>query len=496
VLFLTIYTYGIRHLDSFLVRRFEIRAGVVEAILILGMFAIAGPLVRVIDKVASGLFAREIEMYRDVAKMVSAPTPAGRVDSSITRTGGPASSPGLAAASVGQASIVQSATTDENSSIGASGELARLMSYTEEAIRRGLRLAAVKILLIDTLPAGSPERRLAEQIESDHLDVHDAGGDIAGMNCPTVYGLRHDGKLIAMMLVASAATLPPEKRSVLEVLSSQVALHIESCLLLEDKIRLERKLAARDRLASLGQMAATVAHEVKNPLSSIKSIAQVMREDDNLEEYRIDLDLIVGEMDRLSATVSQLLTFSRPNCIPDGAGQLFSLASVLTETVSLFGRDAHEKRQRFEVNTGEEILLPGWMDAPLREVLGNLVLNAMQAAPQDGKIEIKATVEGAGDRLDQPGHSDSPSDIVAPDARLLRLSITDDGPGVSADTQRVMFDPFFTTKPRGAGLGLAIVQRRLSELGGSIEIVSPVTDGRGSAFIMVLPISRADAIIS
>src|SRR5262249_60698072 len=125
----------------------------------------------------------------------------------------------------------------------------------------------------------------------DAQEVMALGGNVA-------YGLKREGKLLGLMVVgADPNSLLSDKRAVLEVLSGQVAGAIESAILIEEKLRLERELARRERLAALGQMAATVAHEVKNPLSSIKSIAQVMREDGSLAGgYAQDLDLIIGEI--------------------------------------------------------------------------------------------------------------------------------------------------------------------------------------------------------
>ena len=101
-------------------------------------------------------------------------------------------------------------------------------------------------------------------------------------------------------------------RAVLEVLAGQIAVALDDWRLVEENVRLERKLAEGERLAALGQMAATVAHEVKNPLSAIKSIAQVMSEDEALKtQHARDLSLIVGETDRLNNTVTQLLSFAR-----------------------------------------------------------------------------------------------------------------------------------------------------------------------------------------
>ena len=124
------------------------------------------------------------------------------------------------------------------------------------------------------------------------------------------------------------------------MLASQVAVEVESCRLIEEKVRLERELVNREHLASLGQMAAQVAHEVKNPLSAIKSIAQVMREEQALVGYEQDLSLIVSEIDRLNRTVSQLLAFSRPSHADTRAVQL---SDLIAATVTLAGGEAKER---------------------------------------------------------------------------------------------------------------------------------------------------------
>src|SRR5215210_7025525 len=113
------------------------------------------------------------------------------------------------------------------------------------------------------------------------------------------YALTREGQAVGLMLVdAARAALTIEVRAVLAVLAGQVAIAVEDARLVEENVLLERKLAQGERLAALGQMAAAVAHEVKNPLSAIKSIAQVMREDEQvMGEYGRDLELIVGETD-------------------------------------------------------------------------------------------------------------------------------------------------------------------------------------------------------
>ncbi len=236
--------------------------------------------------------------------------------------------------------------------------------------------------------------------------------------------------------------------------------------MLEEKVELERELAESERLASLGQMAATVAHEVKNPLSAIKSIAQVMREDETVAaEYGRDLDLITGEVDRLNRSVSQLLSFSRPSAIAATP----ALLSEATEAVfTLAGNEAAERGVRLTQELQTNPRLDGATVAALKEILLNLVLNGIQAMRQAGAVTI------ASQKLD---------DVH------WQLSVNDEGDGIAPEQQSKIFEPFFTTKQRGTGLGLAIVARRVLELGGSIQCQSPLIAGRGTRFVVTLPVT-------
>jgi two-component system sensor histidine kinase HydH len=305
--------------------------------------------------------------------------------------------------------------------------------------------------------------------EVDQIEMDE---DMAELDATIAYALRREGRLIGLMIVtAEPHTLTGEKRAILEVLAGQVAVEVESCRLVEEKVRLERELAHRERLATLGQMAATVAHEVKNPLSSIKSIAQVMREESALADYDRDLGLIVSEIDRLNRTVSQLLAFSRPS---NAEQRPVALTQMLESTVSLLGNEARERGVTVNARAEREATLSGAQAAAVREALSNLVLNAIQAASAGGEVTVEATIGAQG------AHE-----------RGLILSVTDTGPGIPDKDQGRVFEPFYTTKSRGTGLGLAIVQRRVVELGGAIELTSPVVDGRGTRFRLIVPLGAS-----
>src|SRR5207247_8194155 len=194
------------------------------------------------------------------------------------------------------------------------------------------------------------------------------------------YALRREDRNEGLMLVEAATNaLTNDVRAVLEVLAGQVAIAVEDCRLANANVQLERRLADGERLAALGQMAATVAHEVKNPLSAIKSIAQVMREDEGLKtQHARDLSLIVGETDRLNKSVTHLLSFAskRPPAAPP------SRADELLRSVSnLFRADAEERKITLQCRANTNADLDGVQSAAVRDALSNRPCNRLQCTP-------------------------------------------------------------------------------------------------------------------
>ena len=431
VVFIVIYVYGIRRLGEYLVAAYDMPAALIEAILVLGIFALAGPFVRFMDRTVQNLFKQEIGLYRDVVRQV----------------------------------------TKGAEGFGSMGALLR---YTEETIRRGLELSDVRILVLDDSLKDETAQRLAQKFVKWQVNVLEKDDDVTAMKATAVYALRREESLIALMAIsAEPQTLTSEKRAVLDVITGQVAIEIESLHLIEEKLRLERELAIQERLATLGQMATTIAHEVKNPLSSIKAIAQVMREEEELKNYDRDLEIIVNEVDRLSRTVSQLLSFARPG---SSQAQPVFLTELINATLALFSKEAQERSVTLTSHIERDFELPGTVAASLRETLSNLVLNAVQASDNGGDVTVDARVE-----------TDAKSNGSRQRAYLL-LSVTDAGPGIAIEEQQRVFEPFYTTKSRGTGLGLAIVQRRIAELGGAVELLSPVQQSRGTRFRLLVPL--------
>ena len=232
--------------------------------------------------------------------------------------------------------------------------------------------------------------------------------------------------------------------------------------------KLYDKMRERDRLAALGEMAAGLAHEIRNPLGAIKGAAQFLDPRQLPNEEGEFVEVIVEEVNRLNGVVSAFLDYSRPLKQTFGPTDL---GEVVSRTLKLIGNDVPK-----HVTIKEELTegLPR-VDADaeqLKQVLINLVQNAVQAlGDREGSITVRAN------------RPERFSDFRSPEQ--VEIQVEDDGPGIPADQQLNIFVPFFTTKQKGTGLGLAISQRIVKNHGGTISVQS--RQGEGTTFTIRLP---------
>jgi signal transduction histidine kinase len=438
---LTIYLYGIRTIGDWLTAQYGVRAGVVEALLILALALAAAPLRKWLEQRFHKLFEREAALYRQIVSRISAHA-------------------------------------------GQYKQLPELLEFVERETTAALGFRRVKIVLSNgsgfqamsnggdnraadeqDVKLSKPQRTIEPWVEQtlvlssrNSWSPIEGNAEIEAHGFTIAYPLRRDERVSGALLVdTSASMLTDDTRSILNVLADQVAIAIEDCRLVETNVRLERTLAERERLATLGQMAATVAHEIKNPLSAIKSIVQVMAEDQQVSrEYARDLSLIVGETDRLGQSVTQLLSFARreaPAELPLPAHQLIESVVRLFEVVA--EKEGIKINSRIETNRE----LGGAAVSAVRVALSNLLLNALQATPAGGEVVIT-------DKLEDD---------------VLVIRVKDGGPGVSEELRQRIWEPFFTTRQRGTGLGLAIVRKRMQEAGGTARLAASV-NGEGATF--------------
>lgn len=256
---------------------------------------------------------------------------------------------------------------------------------------------------------------------------------------------------------------PPNEEDLhaLSLLVEQFGVTLQNSQLQAMQLAAEHRTLHQEKLSALGLLASSLAHEIKNPLSSIKTITQVLAEDLGPDSpHAEDLRMIAGEIDRLADSTSELLDAARP---PKANQTQLLLTDLLSPTLRLLKLMAREHQVTLEVRLPDEPELVACDQVSLREIVFNLISNGVQAAGSDGSVVFECRSE----------------------RDLLVMEIIDTGPGISAELQNRLFEPFFTTKPTGTGLGLFVVARRVRELGGDIQCHSQA--GQATRFQVRLP---------
>jgi signal transduction histidine kinase len=230
-------------------------------------------------------------------------------------------------------------------------------------------------------------------------------------------------------------------------------------------------LAERERLALVGQMAASISHNLKNPLGSIKTILQVQMENADLPaSLRGESQMILGEINRLSAKLNQLLQFSRPGVRPSKKGDHCDIVSVAVSVAEVLCHEADSNGISLELAEHACACEVAASAEATNDILSNVILNAIEAVGHAGRVSISFHRQ----------------------RQTCTVSVEDDGPGITPELREKILQPFFTTKPRGTGLGLPIVTRRLEEIGGTLQIDSPLREQRGSRFRVTLPVATKE----
>jgi len=256
--------------------------------------------------------------------------------------------------------------------------------------------------------------------------------------------------------------LGEEELNAIRLLVEQFGVTLRNRELWQRTLVAERRALEQERLSTLGLLASCLAHEVKNPLSSIKTIATVMVEQlGGDSQHAKDLNLILGEVNRLDRSTNELLGFARPS----GRDQRCHCPKTAVQVTVQFLTHAARRHSVQIETTFETGLRPLAADEnAVREILFNLLGNSIDAAGEGGRVHV--------------GCHEEKEHFVA--------TFTDDGPGISSEVQDKLFEPFATTKPGGTGLGLYIVSRRVRELGGEISCSTDTNEG--TTYTVKLPV--------
>jgi signal transduction histidine kinase len=234
----------------------------------------------------------------------------------------------------------------------------------------------------------------------------------------------------------------------------------------------QEQLIRSEKMAALGQLSAGVAHEIRNPLTSIKIFIQSLEKEIDLDEsQQEDFRIIKKEIDRLNEIVVRFLNFARPE---DPQFQPVNLSALVLDTLNLLAAKIRNHGIRQDVSFPADLPRVKGDPRQLDQVLLNLLLNAIEAMPKGGMLKVRSTVK-----------------VISETQELrLQLIVQDTGPGIAEPEKSYLFDPFFTTKEGGTGLGLSIAYAIVQKHSGQIEVESEV--GNGTSFILSLPLAEEE----
>lgn len=232
---------------------------------------------------------------------------------------------------------------------------------------------------------------------------------------------------------------------------------------LKQQILLQRELRRSEKMNVISQLAASVAHEVRNPLTTVNGFLQLIIRDDNItDKQRNYIDITLSELNRAQSIINDYLSLAKPN---NSNTQLVNISEELSKTVELM--TSYTNIQSIEVETfiEDSLYINGNKDE-IKQVLINIIKNAIEAIGNEGLLQINAFAK------DQ--------DII--------VKITDNGPGMTKEQLSKIGTPFYSTKDKGTGVGLTICFQIIEQLKGSIDVESTV--GKGTSFIIKLPTSQ------
>ena len=278
-----------------------------------------------------------------------------------------------------------------------------------------------------------------------------------------------DDRLLAFLVLGAKCSGEPyttDDIAIFSGLANQAALAIENAMVFEELRANEAYMVQSEKLASIGQLASGMAHEIHNPLTIISGEAQLYLERFRNQDSKVDqlLQSIIEECKRAADITRRILRFAKPAPAEVAA---VDLKAVVEESLTLASYQVRLERVERVLNVPDGLPKVQSNQNQLQEVLLNLILNACQAmGEKGGRLVVSAKANGS----------------------AVTLTVEDTGPGIPMNIQRRVFDPFYTTKPTGTGLGLFVTQRIIKSHGGSIELESE--EGRGTRFTIQLPVWR------
>jgi signal transduction histidine kinase len=360
--------------------------------------------------------------------------------------------------------------------LAATTDAKRVYAWTP-APQEGYQLSAA---VLDESPASSPSREDAEAIAllesaSKAVDLGKQDPDSALYSfcqrhqVSAAAALRsHDGRPLALFLLGGpadpAGAVRPRTLAELEGALLRIRAPASAAVAVRRMSRLDDEVRHMNRLATLGDLVAEVVHEVRNPLVSMKTFLQLLPENLDNPEFHGDFREVVSEeLRRMERLIDTVLKQSRPVVSDQEVGS--DPVEILDSTRRLLEQRAIDRGVTLVSQTGSRVQRAAIQEDALRQVVLNLVLNALEATPAEGKVVLECSVEAP---RDDPAADGGAANGGA--ASWVLIAVEDDGPGIPAEHRSRLFEPFSSSRgDRPGGLGLAITHRIIEEVGGSVR---------------------------
>jgi two-component system sensor histidine kinase PilS (NtrC family) len=304
------------------------------------------------------------------------------------------------------------------------------------------------------LPIGQPAAAVLQLPEAFATSITRDLARVRSMR--TDYQLtRADGQVIDVGLSVAGLPLPDGSRGYIYTFQD-----------VTDVKRFEQNARLQQRLAAVGEMAAGIAHEIRNPLASMSGSMQMLKQELPLTAEQAQLmDIVLKESERLNETIKSFLAYARPQRF---STQRLDLAAIVQETAMLLRNSTEvEESHTIEVTQSEDAVMIDADEGQIRQIVWNLATNGLRAMPNGGMLRLTA--------------------VRDPGSRLAVLGVEDEGVGIPPEEVDKIFQPFRGSFGKGTGLGLAIVHRIVTDYGGNIE-VKPRSGG-GTVFHVTFPVA-------
>jgi signal transduction histidine kinase len=244
-------------------------------------------------------------------------------------------------------------------------------------------------------------------------------------------------------------------------------------------VELEEQLRQTDRLAVIGELTSSLAHEVRNPLGSIRGAVEIIIDENTRKDKKNEFSkILVDETVRMTNVLENYLSFAKKKKQQNSE---YVFQEIIQNVVMMLSTQARKKEIKIILSQPDDLIMMKGDPNDIWQILMNVILNAIQAMEDGGVIDLKLSYSD--EIKSSPNKEDSTSNEFD---RFLNLTISDNGPGISKDDLEKIFKPFYTTKINGSGLGLAIVKRIIDGNNWTIDVTS--TENSGTKIVVIIPV--------